>query len=402
MSILNKKKILLGVSGSIAAYKCAFLVRLLVKEGAEVKVLMTPSAGEFITPLTLATLSTNPVHSDFTEDKHEGTWVNHVELGLWADLMIIAPATANTLSKMVTGNADNLLLAVYLSARCQVAIAPAMDLDMYSHASTTANLNTLEQREHLIIEPGSGELASGLIGKGRMAEPEEIIQFTKEWFLERAPFHGKKATVTAGPTYEAIDAVRFIGNHSSGRMGMAIANELTRKGATVTLICGPTQLQLQDEQVHRIDVTTAEEMKIAALESFKESSIFVMSAAVADYRPKNVVASKIKKSTASLSIELEATPDILKELGSRKQKGQLLVGFALETDDEVKNAQGKLERKNLDLIILNSLNDEGAGFGHATNKITMIDRSNKMASFELKTKEIVAKDIVEKILTLCD
>lgn len=402
MSILNKKRILLGISGSIAAYKCAFLVRLLVKEGAEVKVIMTPSAEEFITPLTLSTLSKHPVHSDFTEDKHEGTWINHVELGLWADLMVIAPATANTLSKMVTGNANNLLMAIYLSARCPVAIAPAMDLDMYSHPSTTENLSALQLREHLIIEPGTGELASGLEGKGRMAEPEDIVEFLQNWFVSKAPLHGKKATVTAGPTYEAIDAVRFIGNHSSGRMGMALANELSRKGASVTLICGPTQLQLQDEQVHRIDVTTAEEMKTAALSAFEESEIFIMSAAVADYRPATVVSTKIKKSDASMTIELEATPDILKELGNRKQSGQLLVGFALETDNEVENAKGKLERKNLDLIILNSLNDEGAGFGHATNKITMLDRSNKMASFELKSKEHVAQDIVEKILTLCD
>lgn len=392
----------MGISGSIAAYKCAFLVRLLVKEGAEVKVIMTPSAEDFITPLTLSTLSKHPVHSDFTEDKHEGTWVNHVELGLWADLMIIAPATANTLSKMVTGNANNLLMAIYLSARCPVAIAPAMDLDMYTHPSTTENLSALQLREHLIIEPGSGELASGLVGKGRMAEPEEIVHFIQNWFIEQAPLYGKKVAVTAGPTYEAIDAVRFIGNHSSGRMGMALANELSRKGAFVTLICGPTQLQLQDEQVVRIDVTTAEEMKSAALSSFEDSEIFVMSAAVADYRPKTVVSTKLKKSDASMTIELEATPDILKELGSRKRPGQLLIGFALETDNEVENAQGKLERKNLDLIILNSLNDEGAGFGHATNKITMLDRSNKMASFELKSKEHVAQDIVEKILTLCD
>ncbi len=402
MNMLYQKRILIGVSGSIAAYKSAFLVRLLVKAGAEVKVVMTPDAEEFITPLTLATLSKHPVHSDFTEDKHNGTWVNHVDLGIWADVMLIAPATANTISKMVHGASNNLLLAVYLSAKCQIAVAPAMDLDMFKHESTQENLEALKVREHILIEPGTGELASGLVGKGRMAEPEEIMQALNDHFLAKAPFNGKKVVVTAGPTYEAIDAVRFIGNHSSGRMGMRIANEFSRKGAEVTLICGPTQLELQDPSVKRINIVSAADMKEQADHHFANSDIFVMSAAVADYRPKQQVQNKIKKSDQQLNIDLEPTDDILKGLGQAKKEGQLLIGFALETDNEVENARGKLARKNLDLIVLNSLNDDGAGFGHATNKISMLDRSNNLASFELKSKEKVAQDIVEKILTLCD
>ncbi len=400
-SILFGKKIVLGVTGSIAAYKSAILVRLLVKAGAEVRVVMTPDACEFITPLTLATLSKNPVYSDFTEDKHAGTWVNHVELGLWGDLILLAPCTANTLSKWVNGNADNLLLAVLLSARCAQAVAPAMDLDMYLHPSTRENLEKLSERNVAIIEPESGELASGLHGQGRLAEPEHIIEALENWFIDRAPLHRKKVLVTAGPTHEAIDAVRFIGNHSTGKMGFALARLAAELGAETTLIAGPVQLPLPHPAVKRINVTTASEMHTACHAIASEQSIIVMAAAVADYRPSQSFDYKLKKSSDALAIALEPTEDILKALGASKSKNQLLIGFALETNDELVNAKGKLERKNLDLIVLNSLRDEGAGFGHDTNKITILDRNNKTSTSELKSKSEIARDIWQKILELC-
>lgn len=400
IEILKNKKIILGVTASIAAYKSALLVRHLKRNGAEVKVVMSPDAESFIGPITLATLSGNPVHSDFTEDQHSGEWINHVELGLWADLMVMAPATANTLAKMVTGECDNFLMAVLLSARCEVMVAPAMDLDMFAHPSTQHNLGVLVQRGVRLIEPETGELASGLEGKGRMAEPENIIDHITNYFLETAPLFGKKVAITAGPTYEAIDAVRFIGNHSSGKMGMAIASALADLGASVTLICGPTNVAFSDHRVHRVNVISAAEMLQASTNAYTHCDIFIMSAAVADYRPKTVIDHKMKKSNDQLSIELEPTTDILASLGNKKSH-QLLVGFALETDNELENAKGKLARKNLDMIVLNSLNDPGAGFSHDTNKVSIITRDNKIASFELKSKADVARDIAGKIIELC-
>lgn len=399
--MIYKKRILLGVTGSIAAYKAAFLVRLLVQKGAEVKVIMTPGALEFISPLTLATLSKHAVYSDFTEDKNKGVWTNHVELGLWADLFLIAPITANTLSALAQGKAENFLQATFLSARCPVMVAPAMDLDMYVHPSTQANLATLNERGTLILEAKDGELASGLVGKGRMEEPEEIMNAIEAHFLNSAPLYGKQALVTAGPTYEPIDAVRFIGNYSSGKMGYAIARELAEKGASVTLVSGPSSEHMDYPGVEVHHIRTAAEMYEACNIHFAQADITVMSAAVADYRPVQKKAHKIKKTDAKLTIELEPTVDILKSLGSQKKDTQILIGFALETDDEESNARAKLERKNLDMIVLNSLNDKGAGFGHDTNKVTFIERSNKMASFELKSKVEVAQDIVKKIIEIC-
>jgi phosphopantothenoylcysteine decarboxylase/phosphopantothenate--cysteine ligase len=400
-SILYGKKVLLGVTASIAAYKAALIIRLLKKAGAEVRVIMTPDAENFITPLTLATLAKNPVHSDFTEDKHNGEWVNHVELGLWADIFLVAPATSNTLAKMAGGQCDNLLMAVYLSMRKQTVVAPAMDLDMFTNAATQESLSTLKERGIMIIEPEVGELASGLEGKGRMAEPEHLIEAIEQHFLSTAPLSGCRALVTAGPTHEPIDAVRFIGNHSSGKMGIALAEELANRGAQVTLVCGPSQVPCSHPLVTRVDVQTADEMLEACLKVYTESQVTVMAAAVADYRPKQKVSHKIKKSETPLNIELEPTTDILKTLGDRKGDKQVLVGFALETDNEEENARKKLERKNLDLIILNSLRDPGAGFQHDTNLVTMIDRNNNLAKFELKSKTDVAVDIVEKIVILC-
>lgn len=399
--ILHGKKIILGVSGSIAAYKSAFLTRLLIKAGAEVKVVLTPDATEFVTPLTLATLSKNPVHSDFTEDPDQGTWSNHVDLGLWGDLLIIAPATANTLSKMVTGACDNFLMAVFLSARCEVLVAPAMDLDMFSHVSTQNNLAELKKRGIGIIEPEEGELASGLSGKGRMAEPENIFSALEHHFLQKAPLYGKKVLITAGPTHEAIDAVRFIGNHSSGKMGFHLARVMAEAGAEVQLVAGPVSLDTPHPAVSRTNVTSAAEMLKACLKFSAQSDIIVMAAAVADYRPSKPVNQKIKKSDNTLTIALEPTTDILAELGANKPPHQLLIGFALETDNEIEHAKSKRERKNLDLIVLNSLNDTGAGFGHDTNRITLIDRQNKISNFELKSKSEVALDIVKKIIELC-
>ncbi|WP_159802085.1 bifunctional phosphopantothenoylcysteine decarboxylase/phosphopantothenate--cysteine ligase CoaBC [Flavobacterium sp. MK4S-17] len=397
MSVLRGKKILLGISGGIAAYKTASLVRLFIKAGAQVKVIMTPASKDFITPLTLSTLSKNPVHSSFfDEEDKNAVWNNHVELALWADIFIIAPATANTMSKMVSGNADNLLLATYLSAKCQVYFAPAMDLDMYKHTSTLDNFKKLQSFGNIMIPAESGELASGLSGEGRMAEPENIVAFIEQDLLAKLPLKGKKILVTAGPTYEAIDPVRFIGNHSSGKMGYDIALAAAVQGAEVTLVSGPTHLKLEHELVNIIRVTSAEEMYNACNACFDDMDVVVAAAAVADYKPKVVAEQKIKKSDTEFAIALEKTKDILSSLGERKTK-QFLVGFALETENEIENAKLKIRKKNLDLIVLNSLNDEGAGFGKATNKVTFIDSSFVAEPMDLKTKEEVAADIVNKI-----
>lgn len=395
--MLKGKKILLGVSGSIAAYKSVFLVRLLIKAGAEVKVIMTPSAKDFVSPLTLSTLSRNPVVIDLFEDQN---WSNHVMLGRWADIMIIAPLSCNTLGKMANGLCDNLLLAVYLSATCPVAVAPAMDEDMWHHPSTQENIKKLSSFGNLIIPVGKGELASGLYGDGRMAEPENIIDFINSNFFLTRRLSDKKVVVTAGPTYEPIDPVRFIGNHSSGKMGLAIAKELNSRGANVTLIMGPSQIQFIENGISLINVKTAEEMYNAANNNFKDADIFVMAAAVADYSPEYKASEKIKKTEDKLSISLVKTKDILKSLGEKKKSGQVLVGFALETDQEKKNAIGKLQSKNADMIVLNSLRDEGAGFGYDTNKITIFDKGGQEFNFETKTKEKVAKDIVDTIIKL--
>jgi phosphopantothenoylcysteine decarboxylase / phosphopantothenate---cysteine ligase len=394
--MLAGKKILLGVSGSIAAYKSVLLVRLLVKEGAEVKVVMTPAAHDFITPLTLATVSKNPVLTNFAKDD-TGVWNNHVDLGRWADVVVIAPASANTLAKMATGVCDNLLLAVYLSARCPVFFAPAMDLDMLQHASTKNNIQKLVGWGNHQIDPGHGELASGLIGTGRMAEPEEILIKLKNHFNANALLAGKKALVTAGPTHEALDPVRFIGNNSSGKMGYAIAEELANKGAEVVLISGPTHLTAMHANIKLMRVTSAEEMYQACISNFDTCDIAVLSAAVADYKPAARADQKIKKSETSINLELVKTRDIAEELGKLKKK-QFVVGFALETENEKTNAQKKIAAKNFDLIVLNSLNDAGAGFGHDTNKITLIDKKNQATEFILKSKKEVAADIVNAIL----
>jgi phosphopantothenoylcysteine decarboxylase/phosphopantothenate--cysteine ligase len=398
MSVLKEKKILLGITAGIAAYKTATLVRLFIKLGAEVKVIMTPASKSFITPLTLSTLSKNPVHSVFysKEDENE-LWNNHVDLGLWADYMIIAPASANTLSKMTNGICDNLLLATYLSSKCPVYFAPAMDLDMYLHPSTKKSLKKLQSFGNVLIPPTSGELASGLIGKGRMAEPEDIVLAIENNILDKLPLKGKKVLVTAGPTYEAIDPVRFIGNHSSGKMGFAIAKAAANLGAEVYLISGPSNQQIEHSLVHRIDVVSAEEMYGAAHTHFKEVDIAILSAAVADYKPKNTATQKIKKTAATLELQLIPTKDILASLGEIK-KHQFLVGFALETNNELENAKGKLKRKNLDAIVLNSLKDRGAGFATNTNKITIIGKDFSLKTFELKPKADVAVDIMEDIL----
>jgi phosphopantothenoylcysteine decarboxylase / phosphopantothenate---cysteine ligase len=392
--MLQGKKIILGVTGGIAAYKSAFLVRLLVTSGAEVQVVMSTSAHDFITPLTLATLSKRPVLTHFTEG-NQGQWNNHVDLGLWADFMVLAPASANTLSKMAEGRSDNLLMAVYLSARCPVAVAPAMDLDMYAHSQTQANLLRMQKNGVLVIPPGTGELASGLQGEGRMAEPVDIIQFLEATFAQATRLVGKKILVTAGPTYEAIDPVRFIGNHSTGKMGFALAHALATSGAEVTLVAGPVSLQTKHPNIKRVDVTSAVQMYQACTSVFDQMDAAILTAAVADYRPKNPADKKIKKEQGGIqSIELEETADILASLGKMKKQGQILVGFALETDNETANAKSKLDRKNLDFIVLNSLREAGAGFAVDTNKISIITRSGKTINFELKSKQEVAMDIV--------
>ena len=398
MSILRGKKVLLGVTAGIAAYKIASLVRLFIKAGAEVQVIMTPAAKDFITPLTLSTLSKNPVHSSFTnEDDENAVWTNHVELGLWADFMLIAPATANTMSKMASGNSDNLLLATYLSAKCPVYFAPAMDLDMYKHPSTKNSFEQLTKFGNTMIPATSGELASGLVGEGRMAEPEDMVAFIEKDILDKLPLKGKKVMITAGPTYEAIDPVRFIGNHSSGKMGFELARAAVNLGAEVTLIAGPNHQSISHSLVNVVDVTSAEDMYNAAHNDFPSADIAILSAAVADYKPKDVATQKIKKKDSSLHIELVKTKDILASLGDIK-KAQFLVGFALETNNELENAKGKLTRKNLDMIVLNSLNDKGAGFGKPTNKVTIIDKKMNTLAFGLKSKAEVAIDIFNEIL----
>lgn len=395
--MLKGKKILVGVTGSIAAYKAAFLVRLLVKEEAEVKVIMTSAAKDFITPLTLSTLSKNPVLSEFT-DGDQGEWNNHVDLGLWADTMLIAPASANTIGKMANGLCDNLLLATYLSARCPVFFAPAMDLDMYQHPAILDNIKKLESFGNRIIEAQFGELASGLIGTGRMAEPEDLVAILNAHFSNEAPLSGKNVLITAGPTYEAIDPVRFIGNYSSGKMGYAIAEAAAMAGATVTLISGPTHLAVKHPNIQRQSVRSGKEMYEACEKLFDKTDITVFAAAVADYAPNTVADQKIKKKGDTLSIELSKTVDIAKTLGQRKTNDQLNIGFALETNNELENAKEKILSKNFDMIVLNSLQDSGAGFGHDTNKISIIDKANNIQHFELKTKTEVAKDIVDAII----
>jgi len=398
MSVLSGKKIVLGVSGGIAAYKTATLVRLFIKAGAHVQVIMTPASKDFVTPLTLATLSKNPVHSTFYNEEDDGAeWNNHVELGLWADLMIIAPATANTLSKMVNGNCDNLLIATYLSAKCPVYFAPAMDLDMYKHPSTIASFDTLKKFGNTVIPAESGELASGLSGEGRMAEPENIVAFLEADLESKLPLKGKKILITAGPTYESIDPVRFIGNHSSGKMGFDIALAAANLGASVILISGPTHLSANHSNINLIRVVSAEEMYVECHKWFDDVDVAIAAAAVADYKPKTVATQKIKKADFSLVIELDKTKDILASLGKIK-KNQFLIGFALETENEIENAKLKIQKKNLNLIVLNSLNDWGAGFGKPTNKITFIDKNFVIEPMELKSKEEVANDIINKVI----
>lgn len=402
MSVLSGKKVLLGISGGIAAYKTANLVRLLIKAGAQVQVVMSPASLHFVTPLTLATLSKNPVYSTFyNEEEGNGEWNNHVELGLWADFMLIAPATANTLSKMANGNCDNLLIATYLSAKCPVYFAPAMDLDMYKHPSTLDSFHKLKSFGNTMIPAESGELASGLVGEGRMAEPENIVAFLEKDIASKLPLKGKKILITAGPTYEAIDPVRFIGNHSSGKMGFDIANEAANKGAEVVLVSGPTHLNVKNTSIQLIRVTSAQEMYEACHQCYKDVDVAIAAAAVADYRPKNVANQKIKKNDSTFSIELEKTKDILASLGEQK-KNQFLIGFALETQNEIEHAKQKIQKKNLDLIVLNSLNDKGAGFGQPTNKVTFISKDFEIEPKELKSKEEVAQDIINKVIQFYD
>lgn len=394
--MLRGKKILLGVCGSIAAYKSAVLIRLLKKSGAEVQVIMTNSAKSFIAPLTLSTLSDNPALSEFQKDE-TGLWNNHVELGLWPDIVLIAPATANTMAKMASGITDNLLNAVYLSARCPVAFAPAMDLDMYQHPSIKQAMDQLSAYGNLFIDAEFGELASGLIGTGRMAEPEHIIDYLNNFFTKKGKLTGKKVLITAGPTYEPIDPVRYVGNHSSGKMGLEIALQAKSEGAEVLMVLGPNSLPKHLlEGIKVIDVTTAQEMYQACEENFDVQNIVVMAAAVADYTPANPASQKIKKSTDNFNLSMSKTIDIAQTLGAKK-KDQFLVGFALETENELENAQTKLQKKNLDIIVLNSLSEEGAGFKYDTNKITIISSDNNVKEYELKSKTEVAKDIINEI-----
>jgi phosphopantothenoylcysteine decarboxylase/phosphopantothenate--cysteine ligase len=396
--MIGGKNILLGVTGGIAAYKTANLVRLLKKSGANVQVVMTPDAKEFVTPLTLSTLSDNPVHSVFADD-HTGEWTNHVELGLWADLLLVAPATANTISKMANGLCDNLLMATYLSAKCQVFVAPAMDLDMYKHETTQKNLQQLIANGNQIIDAKEGELASGLVGKGRMEEPENILLHIEHFLKEGLLLSGKKVLISAGPTYEQIDPVRFIGNNSSGKMGYQLAEKALSLGADVVLVSGPTHLTAS-QSIHRVDVRSASEMYAAVHLHLEGAAIVIMAAAVADYTPEVTTTKKIKKKDTSLTLQLKATVDILASIGQQKKEGQLLVGFALETNNEIANAKAKIARKNLDFIVLNSLKNKGAGFGFDTNQISIIDQHNNLEEFELKSKSEVATDIFNKIITL--
>lgn len=394
---LKGKKILLGITGSIAAYKAAFLTRLLIKSGAEVKVVMTSSASDFISPLTLSTLSKNPVHADVSSG---AGWNNHVEMGLWADAMIIAPATANTLAKLANGLCDNMVMATYLSARCPVFVAPAMDVDMWHHPSTQSNMAKIVSYGNKVIPVGTGELASGLVGEGRMAEPEDIITYLSDSLDKEQDFKGKTVLITAGPTFEPIDPVRFIGNHSSGKMGVAIAEELASRGAKVHLVLGPSKLNPVHPNIILTKIMTAEEMYQASVTAFESCDIAIMAAAVADYKPKDFSDKKIKKKEGDMSIALARTKDIAAALGKKKKNGQILVGFALETNNELENAKGKLAKKNFDFIVLNSLNDKGAGFNHNTNKITIVRKDNIIRKFELKTKKAVATDIAKEALDM--
>lgn len=393
--MLHGKKILLGITGSIAAYKAIYLVRLLVSNGAEVKVILTPSAKDFVSPLTLVTLSKNKI---LTQLADEDTWANHVMLGRWADVMLIAPLSCNTLAKMATGVCDNLLLAAYLSATCAVVVAPAMDEDMWHHPSTKKNITKLESYGNAVISVRKGELASGLYGEGRMAEPEDILIYLQENFFRVASLKGKKALVTAGPTYEAIDPIRFIGNHSSGKMGIAIAEALYMHGADVELVCGATQLITKYKGINITNVTTADEMLEACTLRFATSDITVMTAAVADYKPAQAASQKIKKAEDTFELKLTKTTDILKTLGAIKNQHQMLVGFALETNNEKENALKKLKDKNLDFIVLNSMNDSAAGFKKETNKVTIFDKDNNEHAYEAKNKNLVAQDIVELLI----
>lgn len=391
---MKGKKIIVAVTGSIAAYKSAVLVRLLVKAGAEVRVLMTPAATSFITPLTLSTLSKHPVH---TEVSSESAWNNHVEMGLWADAMVMAPLTSTTLAKLANGISDNVVVATYLSARCPVFFAPAMDLDMWRHPATQANVQRLKAYGNHLIPVGYGELASGLTGQGRMAEPEEIVELLDQFFNSNDSWSGRKVLITAGPTYEAIDPVRFIGNRSSGKMGIALADEAARRGAEVCLVLGPSAHRPKNSRVEVVSVQTAREMYEAATGRFAQADIAILSAAVSDYRPAQAALQKIKKLADIMHIELVRNPDIAAELGSRKQDNQLIVGFALETENETANAKNKLKKKNFDLVVLNSLNDPGAGFHHDTNKISILNKDNKIKHFELKEKAEVAADILNEV-----
>ncbi|SFT56622.1 phosphopantothenoylcysteine decarboxylase / phosphopantothenate--cysteine ligase [Lishizhenia tianjinensis] len=393
--MLQGKKIVLGITGGIAAYKIASLIRLLIKNGAEVKCIMTSASVDFITPLTVATLSKNPVSIDFW-NKENGEWTNHVDLGMWGDLMLIAPLTANTLFKIANGCCDNLLTATYLSAKCPVMVAPAMDLDMYAHPSSTRNLEQIQKDGVKVIPAQSGELASGLVGQGRMTEPEDIFEEVKRFFIDGNKLAGKRFVVTAGPTYEAIDPVRFIGNHSSGKMGVSIAKALLSMGAEVDLILGPSKQEIHHERLNRVDVKSAEDMLAAVQAVYDKVDGGVFAAAVADYRPKTQAAQKIKKKADSLTIELVKNPDVLGWAGANK-KEQFLVGFALETNNALEHGKGKLARKNLDAIIINTLEDKGAGFGGDTNKITLLEKDNNFHNFELKSKDDVAYDIVNFI-----
>lgn len=393
--MLHQKKILLGISGGIAAYKCAHLVRLLIKEGAEVKVVMTKSAGDFITPKTLSVLSKNEVILDFFDANNN--WNNHVHLGEWADVFLIAPLTANTLSKMANGACDNILLAAYLSCKTKTIVAPAMDLDMYKHASTLQNIEKIISYGNIIIPAETGELASGLIGEGRMAEPENIIKFLNNHLSASLPLYQKKVMVNAGPTYEAIDPVRFIGNRSSGKMGIALADAFAQMGAEVTLVLGPSALLPQNKSIKVLRIESAEELFEICTQLFKDCNIAVCSAAVADYKPKELIINKIKKNSEELNLELIKTKDTLGQLGKLK-KDQCLIGFALETNDLEDYASQKLKNKNLDIIIANSAIEKGSGFAVNTNKVTIIDKHNKITNFELKDKSVVAKDIVNYII----
>jgi phosphopantothenoylcysteine decarboxylase/phosphopantothenate--cysteine ligase len=398
MSVLRGKKVLLGITGGIAAYKAPLIARLLIREGAQVQVVMTPSAKEFVTPLTLSTLTDRPVLSSFTDEEDENAvWNNHVALGIWADFMLIAPATANTLSKMASATSDNLLLATYLSAKCPVYFAPAMDLDMYKHPATLKTIQQLESFGNVNIPAASGFLASGLHGEGRMQEPEYIVQFLKEDISNHLPLRSKKFLISAGPTYESIDPVRFIGNHASGKMGFALANQAAMMGAEVILVTGPTHEKTEYPNIEVVPVISAKEMYTSCMERFNDVEVAIMSAAVSDYKPTDVAAQKIKKKTGNLTIQLSPTTDILAQMGVDKTH-QFLVGFALETENELEHAFQKLKKKNLDAIVLNSLNDQGAGFGTPTNKITFIDATLKTKEFELKPKNEVALDIITEII----